>query len=426
MWVGGGQNARQAGLRTGFEEDAAFTLISPFAEISRVLSRTGTIIFVASCIFWLSCSIARSADFELSGQSTRENFKSDGSKYKTSSGRFSVQKNGERWLIVFSPDAVATTEEVMFDGVDVYTLTRNMVVDKKQIARVPGREQDFLYTNGIAYAKSSTATVFSGEYPLGAKSTARLLWLAFLSGPMLSKAEPPRIPAPWGAAFMPESRSFNLSVEWPASNSGFPLRTRFVASTELWTNSFQEWKFSQVVAAPSPFEDKFVAGTYQVREWTNVDNGKENLAFPLTFELEQYFPPQLKSRSTVAERYLCEVTKAELTKPVIDRIKLKGHVDVFDYRFMDKALPWFNVAYPITNGTWKTTNDPVVRKSIESSKASFIEASSKPEHVKSPDSPPQTYARVCCVLLILSGPVVMLLVWIRKKVNVTNRKMNET
>jgi hypothetical protein len=386
--------------------------------------RTLGLVISVYCLLFVACLPAQSVDFQLSGHSQFENFKPDGSKHKTFSGRFVVQKSGEEWLIVSSPDAVATTEHVMFDGVDTYTLMRNMIVDKKQIARVPGREQDFLYTNGLAYAKSSTATVFSGEYPLGAKSTARLLWLAFLSGPTLSKAEALRIPAPWGAAFMPESRCFDLSVEWPASNTGFPMRTRFVASTALWTNSFQEWKFSKVVSEPSPFEDKLVVGVYQVTEWTNVNNGKESVVFPLTFALERSFPPRLKTASTVAERWRCSVTKIELMKPVISRIELNGHVDVFDYRFMDKVLPWFYVAYPITNGTWKATNDPDVRESITSAKASFIQAASMPQHVESPHSPPRSYARVFCALLILSGPIVMLLVWIRKRVDKQENERN--
>jgi hypothetical protein len=230
---------------------------------------------VCSLLF-VACVPARCADFELSGRSTIESFKPDGSALNTFSGRFLVQKCDEKWLIVCSPDAVRTTEHDMFDGVDVYTLTRNIVVQESDIAKFPGSKNDFAFTNGVAYAKAATAAVFSGDYPLGAQPTARLLWLAFLSGSTLSKTEAPKIPAPWGASFMPESRSFTLRVDWPKPNSEFPAKTTFIASSELWMNSFREWTFTSRVTDPSPFKDKIAAGVYQVVQWTKVDNGKEN------------------------------------------------------------------------------------------------------------------------------------------------------
>jgi len=370
-----------------------------------------------------ACVPSRCADFELSGRSTIESFKPDGSTYKTFLGRFSVQKSGEKWLIVCSPDAVRTTEHVMFDGVDVYTLTRNIVVQKNDIARFPGSKNDFAFTNGATYAKAATAAVFSGDYPLGAQPTARLLWLALLSGSSLSKTEAPRIPAPWGASFMPESRSFTLRVDWPTPNSEFPAKTAFIASSELWTNSFREWTLSSKVTAPSPFEDKTAAGVYQVVQWSKVDNGKENLVFPLEFAVERFFPAQLKGRPTVAERYRCEVTNVALNQSIISRIELGDNVNVIDYRFMDETLPWFYVVYPITEGAWKTTNDPAVRASIESFRTKFIKTHAMPSRLRSPDALPAPYARITIVLVLLSGPIIALLVWIRK---IVNRKSDKT
>lgn len=389
--------------------------------MSRILSKPGTIIFVGSYIFCACCSIARSADFELSGRSTFENFKPNGSKYKTFTGRFSVRKSNEKWLIECSLDHVPTTQEVMFDGEDVFTVTRNIVVDEKEIAKnFPGTEKDYIHANTIAYAKSPSASVYSGDYPVGAKPITRLLWFAFLSGPTLSKPGPSNIPAPWGAAYLPESRSFNLSVEWPESNSGFPLRARFVTSTELWTNSFRQWKFSRPVTKSSPFEDKVVAGAYEVTRWTNVDNGKEALALPLTFALERYYPPQANSKAPVSERYLCEVTKIQIKRPVINPIGIEGEVGVLDFRFMNKALPWFYVGYAITNGIWKTTNDPIVTNLIGPFKTQFLRAASSPGYMKARGAPPsKTIARVVCVLVMLCGSIAMLLYWIRNRTKQT-------
>jgi hypothetical protein len=119
------------------------------------------------------------------------------------------------------------------------------------------------------------------------------------------------------------------------------------------------------------------------------------------------------------------VTNVAINQSVISRIELGDNVNVIDYRFMDKTLPWFYVVYPITDGTWKTTNDPVVRASVEGFRTKFIEAHSRPSRLKSPDTLPAPYARGTIVLVLLSGPIIALQVWIRKIVNKNTIKKSE-
>lgn len=358
---------------------------------------------MCSTLFIGYCS-AQSLEFELTGLSTFENFNPDGSKYKTFSGRFSVQKSHESWRIVFSPDDTATSEEVMFDGVDVYVVTRNIAVNKEPFGK------GTISSNKITYATSPLATVYSGQYPHGATSRPRLLWLALLSSSIIHTANASAVPAPWDASYAPESRSFNLTVDWPMPNGPFPSAVRFIASNELWTNVLRELMPSQVVSDVSPFEDGFIAGTYQVRRWTNLSSGNDVVAFPAEFELERRFPPRFKTTSKVAERYRCQVTKVMWTKSVITRPELSDHVNVLDYRLMNKDLPWFYVSYPIADRIWKATNDPVVNERIESAKSNYFTARSlRPHGYKSANSRPRAAARYCIAAMMLGSALLLTL-----------------
>lgn len=152
------------------------------------------VLLLVTAMLGLGCLSARCFDFELSGSSTHETFKLDGTRAAAFSSRFTVQKSGQKWLIVNSPGGSPTTESVIFDGIDVYTLTRNIPVPKTALSQLP--RQAVIYRKGVPYGRASTAVIFSGETPLGASAVPRLLWEAFLAERVLKAPRKVSTPAP--------------------------------------------------------------------------------------------------------------------------------------------------------------------------------------------------------------------------------------
>ena len=351
---------------------------------------------------------ARCLDFELSGTSTHETFYVNGSRAATFSSRFTVQKTGDKWLVINSPVGSLTTESVMFDGSDVYTLTRNIRVPKRDINKLP--RDAVIYNEGVAYAKAPTAIIFSGEIPLGAGTVSRLLWEAYLAERTLKSPGAAAPPAPWDAAYGPEASSFRLHVQWPDSDAHFPASITFISSRALWDNSANQLGLTN----SSPYEDGFTAGSYRVSEWTNVDGETPNVRVPVVIELERYFPARYKPASSVAERVVCRATNVVVAARPILPLELDTDVNVLDYRFRDEALPWLYVVYAITNKTWMSTNDAQVRALIGPSKTRYIRAKSMKPYVPSataPGSPLRLrYVRFLLVLGCIC-PIAVLLVW---------------
>jgi hypothetical protein len=61
-------------------------------------------------------------------------------------------------------------------------------------------------------------------------------------------------------------------------------------------------------------------------KWTNFDNGKEIMVLLLEFQVERYFPPSYKTKSTIAERYRCQVATVTPIKPPLNLIELSDDV----------------------------------------------------------------------------------------------------
>ena len=384
-----------------------------FASIVRACTCTSclikTVLFVVTTMLGLGCLSARGFDFELSGGSTYETFKLDGTRAAAFSSRFTVQKSGQKWLIVNSPTGSPTTEAVIFDGIDGYTLTRNIPVGKTAVSQLP--PQAVMYREGVAYARASTAVIFSGETPLGASAVPRLLWEAFLAERVLKAPRTVSTPAPWDAAYRPEASSFELNIQWPQPEAQYPSGITFLASNRLWENSTGQFGLTNI----SPYEDGFTAGTYRVTEWTNVDIGASKVPVPAQFELLRYFPTKYKASSPLAERVLGQVTSVVPGTRQILPLELDDEVNVLDYRFRDSAFPWLYVVYAVTNKTWKSTNDSLVRELIGPFRTNYIRAQSMRPYRPTAPSPREAerlvYVRFLLVLVLAIGPIAGLLVW---------------
>ncbi len=389
-------------------QEHTLRLVSQAGAYTRRLTRAALLFL--SVLLGLVCPTAQCLDFELSGSSAYETFKLDGTRAAAFASRFTVQKSGQKWSLVNSPAGSLTTEAVMFDGADVYTLTRNIPIHKTAVAQVP-REEIF-YTNGVAYARAATAVIFSGQIPLGASAPARLLWEALLAEPVLKASDTAPVPAPWGEAYRPEAVSFDLHVQWPDSAGQFPTAITFVASSQLWESSTRQFGLTNI----PPYEDGFIAGRYRVTGWTNVIAGASKVPVPSRFELVRYFPRRYKASSPTAERIACEVANVVVGTREIVPPELGNEVNVLDYRFRDAAFPWLYVVYAVTNRTWKTTNDSSVRELIRPYQSNYIRAQSmRPyrPHTRSPrEAERLVYVRVFFLVLLVLAPMAGLLAWL--------------
>lgn len=356
-------------------------------------------------------------DFEASGDCVFETFTPDGAKAAQFTSRFTVQRSAEKWVILHRPDDSTTTVHVMFDGQDVYCLTRGMPVDPRLARQFPKPEARFTMSNGVAYA--STASISAGAYPLAASDAPRVLWYALLSGPFLSGTSTPDVPAPWGSAYSPESRAFKLSVTWPETGSPFPESIRFLASKDFWTEAMR-----QMLRRPNedmpPFADGAVAGVYEVKGWTNL-NGHGDVRFPMDFEVVRYHPPLPNKAAVVAERFSCRVAAAGLFRHPIAPIPLnESYVDVLDGRFQDAQHPQLTVMYRITNQTWKPTSDAELSQLVHPHRKEYEEVRSKAAQLGKASRPHRSpmqraFVVFLCTLVVFSMPVALGVRWVRSR-----------
>ena len=332
-------------------------------------------------------------------------------------------------MIVFSPDGNAETILTMYDGADVYCLTRNMVVEAATAIKYPNPSLRFNLSNGVYYA--SSASISSGKYPYVAPAIpVRFIWLAFLSDSIFgeSKSNTFEFPAPWENAQSPVSRSFRIVVKQSTSTAGSPLPMEvvFLASSNLWNKAVQEQIRPE--KSTDPFPDGSVGGVYRVNEWTNLSDSGNTIQFPLNCQLERYWPPKTDGgKAVVAERYICEVKAISLAKPSVSAIDIPDkYIDVFDGRFQDEDHPTLCVVYRITNSLWKTTNDVDVQRALGPEKAKYnyvrtgkvryvVSSTTMGDLTPKQKSIHRFYAIAICSVAFLSLPLFLLIGWIRKK-----------
>jgi len=394
------------------------------------IQRGRKLFFPASLFIWvLLCLSTYGRDFELSGRSTFENFTSDGSRHKQFSGSFTIRKNGDNWLINYSPDGNSVTILTAYDGTNVYCLTRNMAVSADTTSKYPNPALRFTMSNGIAYA--SSASISSGEYPYVAPAIpVRFLWFAFLSDSTLgnSGTNTFQFPALWANASSPEARSFWIRVERSTNGTTLPIRADFIASSELWSNASK----SQIRPenTVNPFPDKATGGVYTVIGWTNLVEEGHAIQFPSICQLERYWPPVGDGgKSILAERLTCEVSGLKLVKPDkpdIGRLDIpEKWIDVFDTRFQDEDYPTISVVYSLTNHEWKATNDADVQRLLAYYKTQYSNIRTNnvrvgPRVVSNSMTPHQRLVRriiavtLCCVTFF-GIPLVLFLVHHRRK-----------
>jgi hypothetical protein len=302
-------------------------------------------------------NMALGFDFEAHGRCSFENFNPDGSTFRRFDGEFTVQRYNGKWRIVHAPDKSPVAMESVFDGEDVYTLTRNLAIHPQDLKRMGPAGNRYSTSNGVAFA--TTASISSGEYPYSAPAIQnRFIWFGLLSGPLLRRSADADFPAPWGLASSPESRAFVLKVEWLAEDSLFPSRVRFNGSKKMWGDAVAEHLFPHTFD-PADFElDSQTAGMYQVTVWTNVTWGGKVFQFPLACRLDRFYPSKKGQESTTKERYSLQITKAQPYAGPIELPQLhEPVVDVTDARFQDSAHSGLVIAYSLTGRVFRSKSE---------------------------------------------------------------------
>jgi hypothetical protein len=274
-------------------------------------------------------------EFETSGRLVIENFKQSGGRMGRFSGSFVVQCSRNKWAINYLPDGIATSEQTMYDGFDIYGITRNIVLDKQAVNQFPEPDKYVRYSNGVAYARANTATIFSGEFPNGASFPQRFLWLVFLPGKNLSQSKTPQPPAPWLGSYMPEARCFEWKMRWPEMTSTFPQAVDFVVSTQLWANTVRDSETPKSTPQPITLPDGFVAARYNVVAWSPPR--ESDISLPADFRLDRYYSLGSAASRKILETYHGETTNFHYGSIEIERPPIGADVNVLDYRF-----DWWN------------------------------------------------------------------------------------
>jgi hypothetical protein len=296
-------------------------------------------------------------DFEARGRCSFENFNPDGSPLRRFDGEFTVQRYNGKWRILHAPDKSPVAMESVFDGEDVYTLTRNLAIHPQELKRMGPAGNRYSPSNGVAFA--TTASISSGEYPFSAPAIQnRFIWFGLLSGPLLRRNADAGFPAPWGLASSPESRAFVLTAEWPAEDSLFFSRVRFHGSRKMWHGAVDEHLFPHTFD-PADFElDSQTSAIYQVTAWTNVTWGGKVFQFPLGCRLDRYYPSQKGQEPMTKERYSLQITKAQPYSGSIELPQIhEPVVDVTDARFQDSVHPGLVIAYSLTGRVFRSKSE---------------------------------------------------------------------
>ncbi len=346
---------------------------------------------------------ASAQDFEVSGEASCEYLGLDGATLQTVNSQFTVRKKAKTWLIHYIPDKPWPAMDVIFDGTNVYSLTRDIPLNEKFLNAYKNFLARYKFTNGVYY--TSSAQISPGEYPYSADEMPRFLWFAFLSGSVLHLSPTLDIPAPWNNTSTPQSRSFKVGVKWPSDTNVFPKELSFTFSSELWSKALREQIRSQNRPQPE-FTEGAVAGIYSVAVWTNVPE-PSGISIPANFELIRYYSYSAAKMPKVAERRSGQVTKLHLKAGDIATDQLpQESVDVFDLRFRDVRYPLLTVSYPITNQTWIATNDSSLSHYIELAQRSYDRAR-KALGVGPPRTSPikRIIVVFLCVFIALSLPI---------------------
>lgn len=368
-------------------------------------------VFVLLILSIFGYSDAQAVDFIAKGDSSIESFMPNGSLHKRFPGHFTICKTGDKWAIQYAFIGSPTSEETVFDGADTFTLTRNIIVDTNMAAQ---HANDVQIRNGVAYAKTSTAIIFSGEYPHGAASIPRLLWLGILHNFKGDKSM--IMPAPWLSSFEPQSGAFEIETRFQEnskSDNVFPQQIRFLASEHLWTNALHKLPSTMPLSMAFPFTNGFMGGIYTVTDWTNND-GK--IDFPSKIKLERFYPSRDKKTSFCIERYICEIKSVQLEKVSISAPQLLEDTSIIDYRFQSEVnLPWFYVVYPVQDKKWRATNDPEVRGLINVYLTNYTIAHSLPQYARKLPLPIRTSKQRIIIISVLAITTFIPLLLIFKK-----------
>jgi hypothetical protein len=296
------------------------------------------------------------SNFVVGGECRFESIQQNGSVTTVKVDRFRVLKSNDVWSVrLDSLDRVGETQELYYDQTNLWIVSR---LPGGSSLRIPGLPVPDLQAQGSGDSSIPVA-VISPRLKGVAVGASSVVWLALLSEPSLRRTTK-GVRVPWRASDN-ERQCFKWEVDWD-QEAGLPSKVRFIASRQLWEERLAE--LSQT-GGPLPYysyPDGFLAGEFEVGNWTNVAAGGVSFRFPGRFRVDKYHDPAAHAAQPISQHFECVISQISLEVPNISRPEIaEERVQVHDTRVRTADFPEAAASYVITNHVWPETNSEIVQ-----------------------------------------------------------------
>ena len=219
------------------------------------------------------------------------------------------------------------------------------------------------------------ATVSPGPYLLDFYPGQAFIWFALAAGVFLSEEELAHMPAPWRRPRQ-ELLAYAFTTEPTYALPHAKILTQALFFTAPLRHPEPPYLESPTTASGYEYrkreEERLrsvplgrLAARYTVQHWTNF----AGLLAPLAFKLEVYWANLFidTTNQSPSSIYTGQITNLAPIPQVTAPPTILGTLSVRDYRFRyrDARNAMDFLYYPITDGTWKSTNDAFLRELFE-------------------------------------------------------------
>jgi RNA polymerase sigma factor (sigma-70 family) len=304
---------------------------------------------------------------------------------KESQGVFQVYLQKERWIIKYLNFSALTNAELLnsgevasCDGTNVYVIR---LINPAKIAR--DKEET---SNANAYFKLSSE-ICQGTYPPPLDPFIHNLWLAMLSGTVLTNSVGTTKPLIGGDFSMYYNTNFVWNYSW-ISTAGNNNQRKLVLHSNTNGTWFQRDLKNRgklgFLRLGSPYEQGLEVGVADWLEETNLGG----FSFPVKYSLSTFlptYPPMTAGTPGPWYVFNCVVTNAVIVRAQPVPVPPDDETTVVDHRFTEKGYP--NVNYMITNRAWPTAEGKRWTGVLQKSRKESLEAASLRELGIEPASP---------------------------------------
>jgi hypothetical protein len=281
-------------------------------------------------------------------------------------GIFRLVQNVKSWSIATKNLSLGTADECVFDGQSLYSVSRHASITTNSAERTfptPTDTPSRIDIN-VLRGDAATATISTGDQPLGAGPFSRAIWLGTVAGQSgVDRWKTPVI-LPWSTALPGGVQQFGARPEWSKGKlNSFPNKVDFRVVKES-----RETRIGNTIAT-LPEMQAFLplgmkVGRLEILTWTNVGNATIPASWIVT---------RISSGdSKIQEHYLVQGNIVSLDPAQITVPKPAPITSVSELRikFDNITIP---VSYNLTNQNWLPIDDPLLITQASQKEASYLE-----------------------------------------------------